>query len=451
MWLYYIASIILANCGATALHYAAESGHLEIVSMLLRSGAKLTRNSHGLTPLLSAAEECQEEIVNLILDERKVDNEQQISALELLGASFANDKENYNLFKCYAYLRKAMTLRWADQENPISKEILKPIEGYGNHTESQTLEELLSIRHDDHALHMEGLTIRERILGIENPLLVNPIIFRGAVEADFENFERSVNLWLHVLRIKQGLPDLSTTIAEDIERFSWAYCQIIYLGGLSIDTDIFLEVMRATCREVKRIRDRSDEMEPILKLVIYLAVVFCKIEKTIPEEHKVEIQKQFFEIIRTRTRTREGRSLLHLVTDPETQVETFNTRDIVRVPHSAVTKLFLKCGADPSAQDDDGNSPLHMAVKYRRVVADFQTLHRIICSLLQNGAHADIVNKSGKTPFQSAATGIAEIILKSQIRPTLKCLAAQAVMRYGIEFQGQVPESLEPFIRLHGQ
>ena len=45
---------------------------------------------------------------------------------------------------------------------------------------------------------------------------------------------------------------------------------------------------------------------------------------------------------------------------------------------------------------------------------------------------------------------VAEIILKSQAKMTLKCLSAQAVKRHHVSYQGQVPQSLENFIELHG-
>lgn len=36
-----------ALCGATAMHFAAECGNLEIVKELMKHGAKMTKNEHG--------------------------------------------------------------------------------------------------------------------------------------------------------------------------------------------------------------------------------------------------------------------------------------------------------------------------------------------------------------------------------------------------------------------
>ena len=101
-------------------------------------------------------------------------------------------------------------------------------------------------------------------------------------------------------------------------------------------------------------------------------------------------------------------------------------------------------------RDQEGDTPLHLIVVYQRVVADFLTLHAVITALIDAGAHVDVVNSDGKTPMAKASTGVAEIILKSQQKLSLKCLSAQAVRRHKLSFIGQVPATLEHFIKLHG-
>lgn len=46
--------------------------------------------------------------------------------------------------------------------------------------------------------------------------------------------------------------------------------------------------------------------------------------------------------------------------------------------------------------------------------------------------------------------GVAEIILKAQMKLSLKCMAANAVKHHRLTYQGQVPRALESFIELHG-
>lgn len=100
-----------ANCGATAMHFAVEGGYLKVVQELLEHGAVFSCNENGMTQLATAAERTKAEVVEYLIARPEVTKEQSIEALELLGASFANDKENYSLEKAYHYLHKAMEMR----------------------------------------------------------------------------------------------------------------------------------------------------------------------------------------------------------------------------------------------------------------------------------------------------------------------------------------------------
>lgn len=57
-----------AHCGATALHYAAECGHVDICSALLNYGATLKKNEFGMTALLTAAERTREHVVEMFYE-----------------------------------------------------------------------------------------------------------------------------------------------------------------------------------------------------------------------------------------------------------------------------------------------------------------------------------------------------------------------------------------------
>lgn len=86
-----------ANCRATSLHYASECGHVEICEMLLDFGADASiQNEYGMTACITAAERTKEEVVKLFCNrENLLSKEDIIDAYELIGASFANDKDNY--------------------------------------------------------------------------------------------------------------------------------------------------------------------------------------------------------------------------------------------------------------------------------------------------------------------------------------------------------------------
>lgn len=101
-----------AHCGATALHFAAECGHTAVVKELLKYDAKFVANETGMTPIKAAAERTRADVVEYLAERPEVNKEEKIEALELLGASFANDRENYCPELAFKYLHKAMKLRY---------------------------------------------------------------------------------------------------------------------------------------------------------------------------------------------------------------------------------------------------------------------------------------------------------------------------------------------------
>ncbi|NXV08169.1 FEM1B protein, partial [Cettia cetti] len=444
-----------AHCGATALHFAAEAGHLEIVRELVKWKAAMMVNGHGMTPLKVAAESCKADVVELLLAHADCDRRSRIEALELLGASFANDRENYDILKTYHYLYLAMLERYRDSENVIEKEVLPQIEAYGNRSECRTPQELESIRQDRDALHMEGLIVRERILGSDNIDVSHPIIYRGAVYADNMEFEQCIKLWLHALHLRQKG---NRNTHKDLLRFAQVFSQMIHLNEPVKAKDIE-SVLRCSVLEIEQgmarikttaeadIHTAMDNYECNIFTFLYLVCISTKTQCS--EEDQSRINKQIYNLIHLDPRTRDGSSLLHHAVNSGTPVDDFHTNDVCSFPNALVTKLLLDCGADVNAVDNEGNSPLHIIVQYHRPISDFLTLHSIIISLVEAGAHTDMTNKQKKTPLDKSTTGVSEILLKTQMKLSLKCLAARAVRIYNISYQNQIPRTLEEFVQFH--
>uniref|UniRef100_A0A8C5MU35 Protein fem-1 homolog B n=1 Tax=Leptobrachium leishanense TaxID=445787 RepID=A0A8C5MU35_9ANUR len=444
-----------AHCGATALHFAAEAGHMDIVRELVKWNAAMVMNGHGMTPLKVAAESCKAEVVELLLQHADCDVESRVEALELLGASFANDRENYNITKTYQYLYLAMLERFRDPANVLHKKVLPPVEAYGMRTECCTPRELDTIRHDTDALHMEGLIVRERILGSDNIDVSHPIIYRGAVYADNMEFEQCIKLWLHALRLRQKG---NRNTHKDLLRFAQVFSQMLHLNEPVKACDVE-SVLRCSVLEIERGMTRiqnpqeadshsaAENHECNLHTFLYLVCISTKTQCS--EVEQSLINKQIYSLVHLDPRTRDGGSLLHLAVDSGTPVDDFHTNDVCSFPSAPVGKLLVDCGANVNATDHAGNSPLHVIVQYNRPISDFLTLHAIILCLVEAGAHTDMTNKEKKTPLDRSTTGVSEILLKTQMKLSLKCLAARAVRLHNIKYRNQIPKSLEEFVEFH--
>ncbi|KAG7473335.1 hypothetical protein MATL_G00094700 [Megalops atlanticus] len=401
-----------ADGGDTALHFAAKGGHLYVVDELMHSQASMTTNGDGLTPLQVAAENCKVEVVELLLTNTDCDVRSRVEAVELLGASLATDRDNYDLAKAYLYLDLGIVERYCDPGEGLAKEVLPPIQAYGGREECRTQEELTAIRQNSIAMRMEGLIVRERILGSTS-------------------FDMAPNI-LFTKMIRLGVPVLARDV-ENVLRHSVAEierCAVRAAGAQGLDLHIAV-----------------GNYDFNLFTSLYLVAVSTKMQCS-EEEERTRVNKLIYKLLRQDPRIQDGSSLLHLAvsTSPD---DDFHTNSVCRFPNAQVTKLLLDCGARVNAVDLEGNSPLHIIAQYNRPVSDFLTLHAVVISLVEAGAHMDMTNKQKKTPLDKSTTGVSEILLKTRMKMSLKCLAARAVRKHQIAYRKQVPKSLEEFVELH--
>ncbi|XP_054159146.1 protein fem-1 homolog B-like [Oppia nitens] len=450
-----------ALCGATALHFAAENGHLLVIKELLSHNAIITKNSIGMTPIMTAAASGAAHIVEYFTNSsfNQISEIERIEALELLGASYANDKDSYDLERCYYYMEWAMRCRYRDPNKPLLKRALQPIVAYDNRVECQTLEELLMIQSNSSALHMEALVIRERILGSNNPELPHPIIFRGAVYADSSRFDRCLQLWLHAMRLRT-LNRVS--IKKDLLRFAQVFSQIINISH-DLPFDALNEVMKTAINELNRNKEFlsncsddiskdliQEELDDNIHTALYLIVIITKIMKFLSNDEEFLLCQMIYHLNKLNLKTKDGSSILHLSVNADTPIDDFYTKNVCKFPCATTSKLLIQCGANVNAIDEHRNTPLHLIVAYQKPISDFLTLHAITTALIESGAHMDAVNDKDMTALEASTTGVAEILLKTQMKITLKCLSAKAINKYGLEYRDLFPEQIVHFIDIHG-
>jgi len=94
----------------TALHDCAESGALNIMKLLLSKGAKFDKDSYGMTPLMAAAVAGHANIVEYFISYTPlVTKKEKIDALELLGATYVDNKKD--MLGALRFWKRALEMR----------------------------------------------------------------------------------------------------------------------------------------------------------------------------------------------------------------------------------------------------------------------------------------------------------------------------------------------------
>ena len=439
--------------GNTALHEAIYKDHFEIAKELVALGALQLPNIQLLTPLLLASNNYKIDVVEYFITRPECTKEQRIEGLELLGGTIANEDDAYDIEKAFSYMKRGMEERFQDKSCPLLKKQIEPLEVYQYRKESQTLEELVRLEGDDHAIHMEGLIIRERILGTDNTALRYPIRYRGAVFADSRNFDFCIGLWKHAIEIGQRANE---PITEDLQSMADLFGDMVHKDVLlrsecvqGVFAKLVTEYERQT-QEEHKVNLCKEELEELIYCALYLLMIYTKIQ--IPESKETagifDCMRRF---LRLNPRTRDGNTLLHLASwyKTETTVPDSNKFLICRLPCVEIMKLIMHAGCNVNAINTKGNSPLHLAVTFKPSNEDLQLLRDVLETLFDGGAHEDLVNSESKTAMDIAETDEARRILSVKRRLRLKCIAARAVRKFGLCYVGIVPETLERFISSH--
>ena len=402
--------------GNAALHSAAERGDLEIVSLLLSLGASQLPNNQGLTPLLYACDKCSIESVEYLIKRPECTKEQRIDALELLGATIANN-ECRDTEKAFSYMKRGMEMRYEDPVHPLLKKKMEPVEAYQNRKESQTLEELALLEGDDHAICMEGLIIRERILGPDNPLLRNPIRYVGAVLVEAsEEYELCIGLWQRCLEKDMNC---DFPMIEELERFTVLFGEMLRKGKIlrpNFIEDVFEILVAASEKQTEKRMSKNlqeeqenEELKKTLYCALYLLVIYIKVRGQ--NANMTDFLQRF---LRLYPRTKDGNTILHLAAWHETPIHHEIARSVCKLPCVETMKLILYAGCDVNAVNTEGNTPLHLAVKYKPEPDEGEILREMLLLLLDIGADPKLENNNGQTPLDSCETDEARRILSEK-------------------------------------
>ena len=413
------------DMGNSCLHYASERGRVQLACELLALGAKQTRNLDRLTPLLSASANCKIKMVEWLINRPECSKEQRIDALELLGATIANDSEAYDIEKAFSFMKRGMEERYEDPSCPLLKKKMEPVEAYQNRTESQTLEELSLLEGDDHAIQIEGLMIIERILGTDNTILRYLICYRGAVLADCKKYELCVGLWTRAMEIAMNCNVPKT---KDLEDLTDLFAHMIQNGhSLSSQTieNIFEKLIDGKRKLSEKLKSggleeeqKNEAQETLLFYALYLLVMYTKVQVSseMKNGNMIDLLQRFLCL---EPRTRDGSTLLHLAAWHKTPVPrdtVANRRGVCELPCVMTMKLILHAGCDVNSVNAQGNTPLHLAVTFVPEPEQVEILKEMLELLLDLGADTTLVDKNGQTVMDCCETDDARCILSAKGR-----------------------------------
>lgn len=443
--------------GDTALHEAVYRKHLKIAKELSTRGAAQLPNKQCLTPILLASKFWSIDMVEIFIRSHQCSREQRIDALESLGASLAIAGKDYAVNnswfaeKAFHYMKRGMEERFREPSLPLLKQEIEPLEVFQTWKECQTLEELALIEGKPAAICLEGLIIKDRILGAGNleRLRSNALHFLISHSYDTGNFDLSVSLRLHAMetdlrRNRSITSDLAVLVEVFVKIFNQNGC----LPRQKCIAEVFEKTVRAYEREWHDLfpRRNEQEVESVFYSVCYLLMLRTKVQLQAKEisSRVAELTQRFLHLD---PRTRDGNTLLHLLVSSKSPVEQ-HLRNMCKLPCVETMKFILNSEILVNAVNIKGDTPLHLAATFQPTnKREFQVLSDLLELLLDRGANQDLVNNKGKTALDIAETSVARRILqKSKLE--LKRIAAKAVNKYRLPYRGEVPKILEIFISM---
>ena len=449
------------NKGESCLHYASEGGRVQLACELLALGAKQTRNLDRLTPLLLASDNCKIEMVEGFINRPECSKEERIDALELLGATIANVSKAYDIEKAFSFMKRGMEERYEDPSCPLLKKKMEPVEAYQNRTESQTLEELSLLEGDDHAIQMEGLMIRERILGTDNTILRIPIRYRGAVLADSKKYELCVGLWTRAMEIAMNCNVPKT---KDLENLTDLIAEMVQNGhSLSPQTieNIFEKLIDGKRKLSEKLKpgeleeeQKNEAQETLLFNALYLLVMYTKVRVSLEMKsgNMIDLLQRF---LRLEPRTRDGNTPLHSTVWHKTPVrkDAFLPR-VCKLPCVETMKLLLHAGCDVNSVNAQGNTPLHLAVTFAPGPEQVESLKEMLELLLDLGADTKLVDKNGQTVMDCCETDDARFILSAKGRLGAMNIEARKVRKvqfltfciFSLHYHGKRPIEMGEYL-----
>ncbi|KAJ8978029.1 hypothetical protein NQ317_013557 [Molorchus minor] len=446
----------------TALHYAIQEHRLETTRLLLKSGANYNAKSrYGDDALQMACLKGATRIFDYLTTTISYPPDKLANAHELMGATYLD--EHNDLGDALFHWKTALRIR--ENHGILLKQPVMPTrEGYRYQKEFESMEELENISADLDLIRLQSLIIAERILGPHHKDTIFRLMYRGASYADIMRYQRCIDLWRRALQIRIEKDSILYTdtcfTAQALVRLMIDYNVKSTINREKNTRQRFHDVvstfklMTNNIVEMRQLltikpvyKRQADFFDKILKCITHL--MYLMLEAMTTEKDKQLVKELITDLVRKNVKcvVLED-SILHLCVSKLNTIRSSYFMDeepIMIFPRESVVRCLLQCGAPVNAKNELGWTPLHVGTM------PYNYSDWLIKLLLQYGAHIDQPNAAGKTACEAildiSRHSSSEVHILNYI--TLKCLCATVISRHKIQYENQIPKTLENFVKLH--
>lgn len=449
---------------------------------MIKNGALLKPNCYGLTPLMYAAKKGNLPVFKFLQSVFKCTTEEITDAYKLLGISeFKEFPEQFTDNKCAEYWRKAARLfdkcndKYKDSVTKKGNEICKAYDGVKEFANLEDLELILS-NHQVSSIKIQSTLIFERILGIYHPETFCLIHKLGQFYINCGEYSKCLQLWMY--NLERHMKN-STNSGEIVEKSFMLIIRLFSsmqsISGLNYDYDLQKALNWAMSRmynlyNIKEIEGKNVKshiknliaskerfyfrieqfkLSESFIIILYLMIANFQYKSKIVTADMDKFVKEFLSYdLRS-----SSLSLLHMISiiisDKDKFIITSYDYYNLKINHYdlwSIFKLIVSHCSNLNLVDIAGNTALHYLVKYNPSLP-------VIKYMIKSGAHIDILNEYGETPFDLLYPNSHAFIKLHRYRirhVTLQCLCAQTIIKNNISTK-ILPEYLEQFVKLHSQ
>ena len=318
-------------------------------------------------------------------------------------------------------------------------------------------------------MHMRALMMFERILGPHHDKTTFEFLHRGDEYMLNKEYRRGFDMYRYAFQLLNAGGNPLITHLGDL--YIQALCEMclifcnVYIASqepnngnsVAITFEELFEVLQIATTNIENItgidifqdRGKNADLNHInMKSVLQLISLITKLEMN--ADQQLNFHKLVHRLVRCRLKTLEGQTLIHL------SVLQFSS-DVYEqfaplFQSTAVVKVLLECGADVNDVDDEYNTALHLCsrcIKDPGLEQHHELITQIAVVLVKNSAHVDMVNIFGERAADGLTSSLMDMNMMDFV--SLKCLAANAVVKYEIPHAGYVNGSLESFLDVHGE